>query len=209
MLYALCAMVVIMLLLYFMPIVVRIDVNKDNDNDKITIGIRTLYGLLKLKSEIPFLKIVFENGRPALKYKLEVADKKRSRLMASITKVFSLGEGEGVYRLLKKYRKPILIIGRYMARKTRINQFNFKLSFGTGDAAATGILYGVTWIIAGNIMTFANSLLNVRNPRIQVIPLFSSVQLSVDFDCIIHLQLGHIINAGIRAIPALKSSIKK
>lgn len=209
MLYVLSAIAVILILLYFMPIVVRLDIKKDNENDKITIGIRTLYGLIKLRSEIPFLKIVFENGRPALKYKVEVANKEKSKLLARFTKILSMREGEGLYKLYKKSGHKFLPVLRYIMSKTRISEFNLKLSLGTGDAALTGILYGVTWIVIGNIMTFTRSLLKVYNPRVAVVPIFSRVQLSLDFNCIINLKLGHIINAGIRALPAIMSSMKE
>jgi len=209
MLYFLLAIVLISVLLYFMPVIVRIDVKKDNKNDNVTIGIRTLYGLVKLKSEIPFLMIVFENGKPALKYKLEIANKKRSKLFARFTKMLSLSEGEGVLALYKRNKNRITSIIKYMARKTQINDFNMKLGLGAGDAAATGILYGVTWIVIGNIMTFAQSHLNLYEPRIAIVPVFTSYQLTVDFSCIINLKLGHIINAGISAIPVLISSTKE
>jgi hypothetical protein len=54
-------------------------------------------------------------------------------------------------------------------------------------------------------MAFAKSRLNMGEPRIIVAPVFGSVRLNVDFNCIISIKSGHIINAGISAIPALIS----
>lgn len=209
MMYFLFAVLFILLLLYLMPIVISIAINKDNENDKITIGLRTLYGLIKLKTEIPFLIITFENGRPALKYKMEVANKKRSRLLARFTKLFSIRDGEKLYEVYKSIKDKIIPVLKYISRKIKISKFNFKLSMGTGDAAATGVLYGAAWIVIGNVMTLTRSYLNVNNSRIVIVPIFSRVQLCIDFSCIISLKLGHIINAGIRAIPVLFSGIRK
>ncbi len=209
MLNVLFVILVLLIILYFMPIVVKVHVKKDNENDKITIRLRTCYGLVKLNTEIPFLKIVFENGRPGLKYKIEVANKKRSKLLARFTKLMNIEEGEGVYKAFRKNKSKIIPVLKYITSKTEISNFNLKLSLGAGDAAATGILYGVTWIALGNIMTLTRCYLNVNEPKIVVIPIFSQVQLSIDFSCIISLKLGHIINAGIRAIPQLISGLRK
>ncbi len=209
MFYFLLTLLVILLLLYFMPIVISIDMRKDNMDDKITIGFSTLYGLIKFKSEIPFLIIAMKDGKPALKYKMEVANKKRSRLLARFTKLFSITEGGNLFKIYKNIKNAITPVLKYMAKKTRIDNFELKLSMGTGDAAETGILYGVAWILIGNIMTFTRSYLNIGNPRIAIVPIFSRVQLCVEFHCIISLKLGHIINAGIRAVPALLSGMKR
>jgi hypothetical protein len=209
MLYILLAIAAIAVMLYFMPIVITLDVRKNGENDNIIVGINTLYGLLKLHSEIPFLKIVFENGRPGLKYKIEASDRKRSKLLARFTKIFTVGEGEGLYRMLKRGSHIIMRPLKYITSKTRISRFYLKLCFGTGDAAATGIIYGAAWIVIGNMLTFVNSFLKLNKPRIVIVPLFSGVQLAMDFNCIISIKFGHIIIAGIRAIPALISSKKQ
>lgn len=205
MLYFWTAVLLIMLFLYMMPIVISIDIKKDNNADKITIGIKTFYGMLKLKSEIPFLVITFENGKPALKYKIEVADKYRSKLLARFGKILNLKEGEGLLKTFNKIKGRIKPVLKYISRKTNINKFILKMSVGTGDAAATGILYGAAWMALGNILAFVSGFLNINNPRIVIVPIFSKIQLCVDFSCIISLKLGHIINAGIRALPALLS----
>ncbi|HYE09693.1 MAG TPA: DUF2953 domain-containing protein, partial [Patescibacteria group bacterium] len=136
-------------------------------------------------------------------------NKKRNKLLARFTKLMNIEEGEGVYKAFRKNKSKIIPVLKYITSKTEINNFNLKLSLGAGDAAATGILYGVTWIVLGNIMTLTRCYLNVYEPKIVVIPIFSQVQLSIDFSCIISLKLGHIINAGIRAIPQLISGLRK
>lgn len=209
MMYILLAIIAIAVMLYHMPIVITLDIRKDNQNDNITVGIKTLYGLLKLNSEIPFLKIVFENGMPGLKYKIEASDRKRSRLLARFTKILNIGEGESLYRMLKRSSHILMRPLKYIMEKTNIRRFSLKLSFGTGDAAATGLIYGAAWIVIGNMLALVNNFVKLSNPRIIIVPLFGSVQLAMDFSCIISIKFGHIISAGIRAIPALISSKKK
>lgn len=209
MLYFLPAVFVIMLLLYMMPVAVSIDASRDNEDDKITVGLKTLYGLIKLKTEIPFLIITFENGKPVLKFKVEVANEKRNKLLARFTKLFSIEEGESLYKAYKNKKNKVTPLISYLAKKIKITDIKLKLDIGTGDAAATGVLYGIIWTVIGNIMTATKSYLNINKPKIIVVPVFSQVQLSIDFSCIISMKSGHIINAGIRAIPVLLSGIRK
>lgn len=209
MLYFLTGLIFIAVLLFLMPVVLSIDIKRVKENENITIGVYGLYGLLKFKTEIPFLKIVFENGKPALRYKVEVANKKRSKLFARFTKLFSVEEGEGFYEIYKDNKNKIIPALKYITGKTEIKNFNLRFTLGTGDAAETGVLYGIAWIVIGNIMTLTRSYLNIIKPRIVVVPIFNQVQLSVDFSCIISMRLGHIINTGIRVIPVLLSSNEK
>lgn len=205
MLYFLPAVFLIILLLYMMPVAVSIEINREKENNKITIGLRTLYGLLKLKTKIPFLNITFENGKLALKYKVEVANRKRDKLFARFTKLFSIEEGESLYKAYKNNKNKFAPLLGYIAKKAKITDLKFKLHMGMGDAAASGVLYGIVWIIIGSVVTISKSCLNINEPRITVVPVFNRIQLSFDFSCIISMKSGHIINAGIRAIPALLS----
>lgn len=209
MLYFLSALIAIVVMLYLMPIALSIDIKRVKENDSITIGVKTLYGLLRFKTEIPFLEIVFRNGKPALKYKVEVADKKRSKLFAQFTKLFSVTEGGEILDIYKENKYRIKSAIKYITRKTVIKNLNLKFKLGTGDAAETGILYGVAWIVIGSIMTFAGNYLNIIEPRIAVVPIFNQVQLRTELSCIISIRLGHIINTGIRIIPVLLSNNKK
>lgn len=201
MLYAVLFIVFLMLILYLMPVKISIGVEKHSEYVKISFQIETLYGLLNIKTELPIFKLTFENGKPSLKYKIEEADRRRSRLLAEFTKLFDMKEGKGFFRVFL----PL----RYIIRKITVRNLYLKLGIGTGDAAATGVLYGFAWIAIGNIMTYTGSHVNIEKQRIIILPTFGSVSLHIDFSCIINIKTGHIINAGIRAIPALISGNRK
>lgn len=209
MLYAISGLALFMLILYIMPVKINADAEKHNEDIKITLGLKTLYGLVDIITEIPVLKLTFENGKPALKYKVEVADRERSRLLAGFTKLLSIEEGEGLYSIYKNNKEIISSPLKYLAKKISVRNLYLKLGMGTGEAASTGVLYGTAWIVMGNIMAFTGSHVSIKEPRIIIVPVFGSVHLSLDFNCIISIKTGHIINAGIRAIPALISGNRK
>jgi len=206
MLYLVIILIIIVTLIYTMPVTVSLDIERAGEDDKITIGVRTIYGLLKFKSEIPFLELIFKNGRPAVKYKVELANKKRNKLIAKFTKLFTLDENSRLLEVIMKERHRLVSALKYIAGKTTISKFRLRLALGTGDAAQTGILYGAAWIAIGSIMALTGNYTTIRRPIIMVVPIFDQVLLSVDLSCIIHIRIGHIINTGIRVIPVLLSS---
>ena len=118
-------------------------------------------------------------------------------------------EGGNIYEAYRNKKDKIIPLLKYITKKMRIVNLSLKLGMGTGDAAATGILYGIAWIAIGSVMTLTRSYLNISEPKIVVAPIFNKVQLSVDFNCIISIKVGHIINTGIRAITLLPSGIRK
>jgi len=203
MLYAASGFIFLLLILYLMPIEISTNIEKHSNNVKIALGLKTLYGLLNINTEIPVFKLTFENGKPVLKYKVEVANKERSRLLAGFSKLLTIEEGESLYRIYKKNKDIISPPLKYLTKKISVRDLYLKLGMGTGDAAATGLLYGTAWIAVGNIMALTGSYVNIKKPRIIISPIFDSVRLSLDFSCIIRMKTGHIINAGIRVIPAL------
>lgn len=208
MLYLVIILIIVFVMIYTMPITISMDIERACKDDKITIGIRTLYGLLKLKSEIPFLELILKHGRPAVKYKVELANRKRNKLIAQFTKLFTLDDNSRLLAILRKEKYRLLSTLKYIAGKTTIRKLNLRLTLGTGDAAETGVLYGAAWIVIGSIMTLTGSLVKMRGIRIKVVPIFDQVLLRADLSCIIHIRLGHIINTGIRVIPVLLTSKK-
>lgn len=204
--FALCF---IGLLLYFMPFSTEIIIKKRNRDDDIALYTRTGYGLISLKIEITSLRIYFKNGRPMIEYRTELASPGARKLIARLNKIFSGSEilkmGE-MYRINKGRFLPAT---NYLLDKVKIDKFLLKLGIGTGDAAETGLIYGMAWIAIGNILSFFRSILPAKQPVASVVPYFDSVRFTLDFNCIISLKLGHIINTGIRAIIAVISGRKK
>lgn len=201
MLYAAIVFVFLLLILIMMPVVITFDLSKDGENRKIAVDLKTMYGLLRLKMKVPLLKIAYENGKLSLKYKIESAGDKKSKLLSAVEKFMNMNESEDPYKTLKENRHKISSFLNYIILKTKISNFNFKIKMGTYDAAITGALYGLAWIVIGSVMTLVKSRLNMGEPIITVIPVFGRTQLSVDFSCIISIKLGHIIYAGIKGMP--------
>lgn len=209
MIYFVLAVFVLILLFTLIPIDIRIEIRKNDENSRMYLGLRTFFGLLNLGIEIPFMEIIIKNGRLGLRYKSEVVNRSFNKLFASFKKFMSMEESEGLYKKYKNNKARIIPVLKYLRTRLSIKDISIKLNIGTGDAAETGIIYGLAWMIIGGVFTLLRSFKIKNEPEISVIPVFDKIQTNVDFNCIIRMKLGHIINAGIRSMNPFPKSIRK
>ncbi|HEX3031636.1 MAG TPA: DUF2953 domain-containing protein [Bacillota bacterium] len=85
--------------------------------------------------------------------------------------------------------------------KTEIRHLSWRTTFGTGDAASTGVLAGVAWSLKGSLVGWLlHQVKKVKtSPQLKVIPQFSTSVFSLEFHCIFVVRAGHIIVAGTSA----------
>ncbi len=192
-------LVISFVLIYAMPIHVKLEAKRDEQYDTIVIRLQTLYGLLKLKTEIPFINLTIENGKLVIKYKARIKSVKTNRLMQYFNKMMTPQEMENSISLLKRgYRYKSAFI--YLLSKTRVRSMKLHLAFGAGDAALTGILAGLSWIVVGSILSILMNRVDTRTEDIAVHPSFDRVFFSLALGCIIHVKMGHIINTVIKML---------
>ena len=182
-----------------MPIHVKMEAKRDDQCDSVVIRLHTLYGLLKLKTEIPFINLTIVDNKLVVKYKTRIKSGKTNRLLQYFNKMITPREMKNVFNLFKegyRYKKAF----RYLISKTSVNGFKLSLTFGVGDAALTGMLAGICWILVGSILSVLFSYIDTRTERISINPAFDKPAFKLELGCIIHVKLGHIISTGIRML---------
>jgi hypothetical protein len=180
-----------------MTIRIKFKTIRVNEDDIVLVKVKTLYGIVNIKFEIPFLDIVFINGKPALKYKAEVESNKTSKLWKKISKIFTVDD----FKNIKKYFRhdPVFIqkMKEYWSKKLVIYDFSLILKFGTNDAALTALIYGTCWAILGSVLAILSNNLRFNTKDIIITPYFDKEFIDVEFSCIIKFKFGDIINTGI------------
>lgn len=187
----------IFLLLYIMPIRMKIKTIRVNEDDIVLLIVKTMYGIVNLKFELPFLDIVFINNKPALKYKAKIESNKTNRLMKMISKIFTVDD----FNKIKKYfhHDPVFFqkMKDYWFRKLIIHDFSIIIKYGTNDAALTAMIYGFAWTLIGSMLAILSNNLNLSTKDIVITPYFDQEKFSYEFSCIIQFKFGDIINTGI------------
>lgn len=193
----LIVIVFIAIMFYIMPIRIKFKTIRVKDDDIILIRVKTLYGIVNIKFEVPFLDIVFINNKLGLKYKAKVESNKTNKLWKKISKIFTVDDFKNIKRLFRPDHVLFRRMKDYWSKKLIINDFSFILKYGTSDAAFTALLYGTFWAIVGSVLAILNNNLRFNTKDIVITPYFDRETVNVEFSCIIKFKFGDIINTGI------------
>lgn len=101
---------------------------------------------------------------------------------------------------LKAFDKVMSVgqpFSHYILTRATVSHLSWNTTFGTGDAALTGVLAGVAW----SVKSFTVAVLNRKTrglytkPHLKVSPVYNATCLITDFHCIFRFRAGHIIGA--------------
>ncbi|MFA5524254.1 MAG: DUF2953 domain-containing protein [Tissierellales bacterium] len=196
---ALVALLILIIIFAIVPISIKIELNKKRVDDKISFKITVLRGLIKFYYEISYIDLVTK------KNKLNNNCAESSSENASIKKKKSKKNGHliTVYYKIKKYIDLFIDIINYIIRKITINSLKWSSTVGFGDAALTGIAYGILWTIIGSLLNIIFNNKKINNVSVNLYPDFNNSILEIDFFCIIKFKIAHIIIAGIKGLKVL------
>ena len=88
----------------------------------------------------------------------------------------------------------------------RIERFEWRTEFGTGDAALTGCLTGILWALKSTVLGFlSRRFVFEAPPQFTVSPLFNRTCLALEVFCIFRFTIGEIIVAVAQRIRSPRS----
>lgn len=165
--------------------------NKEDDN--IVLSFYTLKGVFRYKYEIPLV----DTGKEGVKFRLvresggkrgAVPDKK-GRLEAGeiFDKILNVKD------FFNENKSLICDLKDYLRDRLLLVEFNLKISEGTGNAYNTAIISGILWSLAGILTSYLSKTIRMMKKCVSILPCFNYEVFSVDFICIFHARLVHII----------------
>lgn len=95
-----------------------------------------------------------------------------------------------------------LVAVRYLLQSLHVGRWELAIEFGTGDAAATGLVIGAIWALFGTMQAVLRETtrLTPGQPRFHLQPNFTKAVLQTRFACIVTIRIGHIIAAGAKLL---------
>ena len=115
--------------------------------------------------------------------------------------------GIELYKMIWEDAKEILL---YASKNSlKFENLTFHIDYGTGDAASTGILYGVISGIVYGIWGIIGNNAILESYDIDIRPDYYNTLLSLDSKCIVKLRNVHIIIIGFKVIKLLKKMKKQ
>ncbi|MBK4204031.1 DUF2953 domain-containing protein [Bacillus spizizenii] len=201
MVYVLTAIFILIgiVLLLRMKVHVAAEYLHTDDNDKMTLKITTLFGLIRIKKTIPAIKVNKEDGTVDIKQKSTSKVKKSSsKKKVSFDDVQqSINKIEMLLHQVTKLRK---ISASFLAH-LHITKLEWVTVVGIHDAAVTGVLTGAVWGVKGGIAAMLYDHLDfVNKPVYQVIPSFQVPVSKTHFQCIFFFRFGHAMLAAFKFV---------
>lgn len=182
----------ILLLLFFLamlPLYLKIHYQRRNFDDLVILKI-LLWKLPLYKLAVPTidLKVNFLG----IGIKLNKTVEKRSGIPQMLIKII---------KAACHYHRSA---GKYLLMYTHCQEMRWCTKIGVGDAANTGRITGLVWIVKTVLISWLSHLVRplpaFRHPVLEVQPNFTKQELSIDLDCILKVRLGYIIIAGIKIL---------
>lgn len=174
-------------LLYLVKVTITVKYKLKNLDDVLYVNISVLGGIFSHT-------VYYSDGKKEGKEKKENKDgnidsnAKESLLDGIMDKFRSIRR---LYEIIKK-------INIYLMKKLEVVDFSIDMDFGAGDAAATGILGGVAWMVIGALEAFFCSNFNTKKHSMKVKPNFNQMALNVKVNCIFRIKIVYIILVAIK-----------
>ncbi|MBU8786992.1 MULTISPECIES: DUF2953 domain-containing protein [Bacillus] len=192
---------------WFMKIRVSIEYVHTHDDDRLTVKIRTLFGLLHIKREIPMIKVNQKDMTIDVKERMSTAvskDKKKRKVGFNDV----LKSMRQIKNLVEQIRNLQPVIRKFMKR-IHVTKLEWTSVLGLPDAALTGIATGGAWSVKSASMAMLDRFLSFdRRPEYQVIPVFNSPSSKTHLTCIFHFRVGHAITAAFRIVVNWKGNMR-
>ncbi|PLT45601.1 DUF2953 domain-containing protein [Paenibacillus sp. FSL W8-1187] len=184
------------------PVRARAELSRHEGDDNLSLQVKTLFGLLKFKWEIPMMKLgknglqveeLAQADSPSLLH-AESADKKdigASRIAELL---------QDAWKLLRRTENLTGLVRRTL-NKVEISRWTWRTTIGTGDAVWTAMSTGAVWSLQTAALGLLSQLCRLTaKPQMDVQPDYRSARLETSFDCIAEIRLGNAILAGLQLL---------
>jgi hypothetical protein len=196
------------LTLMFVPVTVEVSFGKGIRHYQGKLRIRWLFGIVRSERRFVDIHPMMTDEGPSVHADLHHPNKRNKpnqrRILTFQEAIHYLGELRLWRRIMKRSWPTI----RRFCNHIHIIRFDTRLTFGTGDAPMTGVLYGLAWAglstVAGQASRFCK--LEVK-PAIQVEPEFQLRKFDMYQCCIFRFAPGYAISAGFRVYRVWKRTV--
>ena len=100
---------------------------------------------------------------------------------------------EKAYDIFNKYLDILIAFYKYTKKKIKCESFCFRMNYGLGDAALTGISTGMLWGVIYSLLGVLDRYFEFIKMDVNINPDFNDIKLQLEFDCIFKIKIVHII----------------
>ena len=197
--------IVLTCLLFYTKIYLILKCKRDGSNDYIKVEVYFMRRLLVYSMQVPMIEITKGIHSLWVESKIktdENEDKthtKREQRYIKEKMKFYITHPLKLKLLVKQvryYTRVYYQVLEQIIKSLYCEELCWKTSYGSKDAAITGIVSGMLWTVKALLLTNLQKKIVFKDkPVIQVNPVFGQTHLKVDFQCIFSIRLGNVITA--------------
>ena len=207
----LLAMIILLLISLAMKAEVDFRYRRIEEEDHIEIDFRAFLGLWHTQFQIPTLQLEWEKG-PQVEIEHAAVAKGGTREATKEARIRYIRRGwlarfwPNVPSLLRRINR----VKQQFYRGIHCRVINWRIEIGHKDAADTALAAGAFWSMLGFALSYLyrQVTVEVRSPKLVVVPQFKQVGFLCDIQCIFQLRIGHIIFVGFNVLRTLKRGIR-
>lgn len=184
---------------------IAINIRRYGKDDNINIRVSMLGDFVNYNIKIPVIEFSSKDGLTLLesvidttKERIETHPKREKRFIKNLVKIY-LTQPRRLRKLIKTARNYSRRYRKFMAQlfvNIYCEKLYWKTTFGSEDAALTGLGSGLLWSMKGLIVAILHNRIKVAcRPEINVVPVFGRTHFEIDFSCIFRIRLGNVITA--------------
>ncbi len=196
--------------LYRTKVKIYLAYRRNADDDLLCVDVYLLRKMLLYHMEVPVIRVVERESLPWLETEIETekgdveTHAKREKVFVRNTMDIYLHHPAKWREIVSEFRYYTRLYNKFMSKVLDgiiCEHFSWKTRFGSADAAVTGLLVGVFWAAKHMILSrLTRKMVFIKRPNIRVVPDFKKAGFQAEFECILSIRLGNVINATLSLI---------
>lgn len=193
--WVILAVVVLMLLLFVTPVQITLFYGRVGENDHAVVEVSAWFRLIRRKYEIPMVFVKQSEAGPELVAKVEtVQQKQKTKETIKDLTHKQVNKWYHNYREILDNVHDLQPMFKELFRRIRCTRLEWHTLMGTGQASETGALTGVVWGVKSLIIGVISHSISLRIiPSLSVEPVWNQALIRTNFQCVLHLMLGHVL----------------
>lgn len=180
---------------------VRFLFSKDDDNERLLVDFKTLFGLLRYRYEIPVIKFRWLEG---VTTQTEQVDRNEAKKLKEQNSMITRKTVMHFYKKTKLLEANVAGFSKWLTDSlshVHCTKVRWVTNIGIGDAAETAVITGMAWAIKTSFLGFIFKFIDLNTmPQLAVNPQYNRPQFSTELLCILKFRLGYAIIAGLLLI---------
>ncbi|MDP4106575.1 MAG: DUF2953 domain-containing protein [Bacillota bacterium] len=199
--FILIILLFLFILIIFSKITIYLNYYHHKDDDNLKVEMRLWFGLIRIKKQIPLIKV--DDNSPSIILKESEKSNEETENNEKVKQITP----QKLINSLKNFREilehvfQLNSIVKNFLKKVTIQRFEWQSAIGVGDAVYTGVAAGALWSVKGAIIGVLSNYLRMKEmPKIMVQPNFQQMVTSTDLLCMFQFRIGHAMLAGLKIV---------